>query len=192
MALFDVEFHSYFRLDLPSPEVICLAYRKQPRFNNPEECCPCRAATIWQRKYSDRMNVVAFYDERSCFTGFHGSFTATQWRPGFTHLALRFNYQGEDAQRRSGSQTHVDGPILGIKTGTDYCNRKVVTAYERHAEGITEEEAEVICQDLHRQNQDMDIHQFMGSKRQHAHPTGGQDLLPLPLHPTFSADDIRS
>ena len=163
MARFHVDFFSYFRLDLPSPEVICIATRIPPVFN-PEECEVARAWAIWAQKYRDRMKLVGFFDERSHFTNLHGTFNVTHWKQGYTHIKFQFNYKGQDAQRRSGSETNVDGPILGIKEGTDYLNRAVITTYERHAEYITEEEIEVICQDIFQRNRQLDIAQFMACK----------------------------
>ena len=163
MALFHVDFFSYFRQDLPSPEVICVATRIPPVFN-PEECEVARAWAIWAQKYRDRMKLVGFFDERSHFTNLHGTFNVTHWKQGYTHIKFQFNYKGQDAQRRSGSETNVDGPVLGIKEGTDYLNRAVITSYERHAEFITEEEIEVICQDIFQRNRQLDIAQFMACK----------------------------
>ena len=163
MARFHVDFFSYFRQDLPSPEVICIATRIPPVFN-PEECEVARAWAIWEQKYRDRMKLVGFFDERSHFTNLHGTFNVTHWKQGYTHIQFQFNYKGQDAQRRSGSETNVDGPIPGIKEGTDYRNRAVITAYERHAEFITEEEIEVICQDIFQRNRQLDIAQFMACK----------------------------
>lgn len=160
MARFHVDFLSYFREDLPSPEVICMATRIPPIFN-PAECEVARALDLWAQKYRDRMKLVGFYDERSHFTELHGTFDVTPWKPGYTHINFQFNYKGKDAPRR---ETNVDGPILGIKEGFDYRNRAVRTAYERHAEYITAEEIEVICQDIFQRNRHLNIAQFMACK----------------------------
>ena len=98
MARFHVDFHSYFRLDLPAPEVICMATRMLPTFN-PEECSISRAKAIWWSKYRDRIQLVGFFDERSQFTSLHGAFLVTHWKPGYTRIKLQFHYKGPDAQR---------------------------------------------------------------------------------------------
>ena len=184
MALYDVDFHSYWRTDLPSPEVVCLATRITPQFNIAPE-----GEYLWLRKYGDTMQQCGFYDERSKFTEFHGDFTTTKYKPGFEHMKMKFHYEGKNRQAETRSETNVDGPTLGIKRGVDYAGREVITAFDRRVEGITEEEAHAICRRIHTSNQNMNIDQFMEANRNIIALQDREPLPPLTTHPTASLHD---